>query len=767
MNKKTVLIIVALAMVGVMASFSADAGAAGATKPGLVGLICEKKDFREPASRDVIKHVNYDWTGGPNDWSGYWQGYIEAPFTGEVTFIAEADNGIKLAIGGAVVINGLGRGKARVGKVSTAKGKKYPIKLWYFQDGDPSYLRLYWSWAGRDKVLVDESAFSYSPKDVEHVIGKLPGKYWSVDDAPVHVTGKGSESLDLSYQHGRLAPIVGVQNYQVYRGNREHPEFTGGLRNTYIHAPMLAYWNGTFYLEFLAAPKDEHQDPTVTLLTTSRDGRHWSTPKVIFPPFTPKGDSHQTISHQRMGFYVSPNNRLLVLSFYGRWPSPNEGDGVGRAVREIHNDGTLGPLYFIRYNRHAGWNETNTPYPFYKESGDKGFIEVCDTLMANKLMVQQWYEEDRSTDGFYVLEGDGFCCKAFDWYTRKDGRIVGFWKAGCAALSSDGGKTWSERKKLPSIIVGHAKMWGQRTDDGRFAFVYNPHFEWRFPLVVNTGDDGRVFSNMACIHGEMPNQRYEGGAKDMGPQYVRGITPGNGNPPGDDMWLVYSVNKEDIWASKVPVPVRDRVDEWVDDTFDGLITGGTVDNWNIYCPVWATVEVAEYPGVADKSLKLSDKEPYDYAKAARVFPNSKTVTVKFDLLARQTKHGRMEIEILSRTGTRPVRITLSGTGKIAAVDGGKTVELLPYSADTWLSFKINVNTALGKYNLAVNGKDVLRDAHFAEKTDAVHRISFRTGKYRRLGKGLKQEGASLPNAGNPAKEAIYYINKVSVWNKNY
>ena len=38
MNKKTILIIVALAVVGVMASFSADAGAAGTTKAGLVGI---------------------------------------------------------------------------------------------------------------------------------------------------------------------------------------------------------------------------------------------------------------------------------------------------------------------------------------------------------------------------------------------------------------------------------------------------------------------------------------------------------------------------------------------------------------------------------------------------------------------------------------------------------------------------------------------------------------------------------------------------------
>ncbi|MHC4574677.1 MAG: hypothetical protein ACYS76_11195, partial [Planctomycetota bacterium] len=126
---------------------------------------------------------------------------------------------------------------------------------------------------------------------------------------------------------------------------------------------------------------------------------------------------------------------------------------------------------------------------------------MCETLMANKLMVQQWWEEDRSEDGFYMLSGEGFKCKAFNWYRRKDGTVVGLFKAGYTAFSSDGGRSWSEIKKLPSVIVGHAKMWGQQTEDGRYAFVYNPHFEWRYPLVVTTSDNGRAFSNMACVHG--------------------------------------------------------------------------------------------------------------------------------------------------------------------------------------------------------------------------------------------------------------------------
>lgn len=743
---------------------------AAAETPGLVGLVFEKPGFREPASKDVIKHLAHEWTGGPGDWSARWRGALEGPVTGEVTFFAEADNGLRLEIDGKVVIDGLGRGEARSGKLSLVAGRKVSMRVDYFQDGDPSYLRLYWSWAGQERVPVDPAALSYDAEDERLVMEALPEDYWSPDDAPLRATAEGSEWLDLSYQDGRLAPVVGVESRQVFRGNREHPELAGELPFTYNHAPMLAYWNGRFFLEFLAAPRDEHQDPTMTLLTSSVDGRRWSAPRVVFPAFTPEGDDHQTLAHQRMGFYVPPDGeRLLVTAFYGRWPSPNEGLGIGRVVREVGKDGRLGPIYFIRYNRHVGWDETNTPYPFFRTSPDPGFVAACEALLADKLVVQQWWEEDRSPDGFYRIGGEGFEGKAFAWYTRADGVVVGLWKAGYAASSPDGGQTWSERRKLPSVIVGHAKMWGQQTDDGRFAFVYNPHFEWRYPLALHTSEDGRTFGDMACVQCELPDTRYQGGAKDVGPQYIRGITPGNGDAPGDDMWLVYSMNKEDIWISRVPVPIRSRVERWVDDGFDTLIPGGPVDGWNLYAPAWAPVDVAEFPSVVDKSLRLADAEPHDHATAIRVFPETSEVEVSFRLLPRPADAGRLEIEVLGRSGQRPVRIALTDTGWVQAQRGEERVDLLRYEAGDWLSLELTVRSGAGTYDLAINGRRVLEDATFAEPVGAVERLSFRTGVYRQLGSGLGLGRADeddvapdRPGAGERVPEAVFFIDDVSI-----
>jgi hypothetical protein len=735
---------------------------AGASSTGLAGVICEKWDFREPAARDIIKHLNHNWTGGPGDWSAYYQGFIEGPFTGVVTLSAEADNGLRIMVGDTVVMDGLGRGLDRTGSIDMIRGEKQPFKVWYLQDGDPSYLRVYWSWEGREKVIVDEHAFSHSPSDERHAVSLLPWDFWSEEEAPFVIDASGRETLDLAYQHGRLLPAVGTENYQVVRSNREFPEWAGGLKDTYLHAPMLAYWNGRFYLEYLAAPVGEHEDPTVTLLTSSTDGMDWASPEVLFPAFLPAGDSHMTISHQRMGFYVSSDHRLLILSFYGRWPSPNEGFGIGRAVREIYRDGSAGPLYFIRYNRHAGWNESNTPFPFYRASPDDGFVRACDELMSDRLRVQQWWEEDRSEDGFYLMSGDGFKCKAFNWYTRQDGLMVGLFKAAWTAYSEDQGASWSEIRKVPSMIVGEAKMWGQQTEDGRYALVYNPHFEWRYPLVANVSDDGKRFGDMALIHGELPPVRYQGNAKDVGPQYVRGITQGNGDPPGDDLWLTYSMNKEDIWISRVPTPIRTSVDAWIDCDFDSMKTAGEVEDWNITSLVWAPVNLAELPSRSDKSLRFSDADPYDYARAQRVFPVCRNLKLSFQLLPEQSDHGRLEIDVLDRMGYRPVRLALTSDGQITAANGDRKLVVDVYRPYEWLTVTVEADLDAAIWSLGVDGRKALADAAFAEEVTEFQRVSFRTGAYRKLGIGSDENAKDLPNAGEPVDEAVYYLNNVAI-----
>jgi hypothetical protein len=579
----------------------------------------------------------------------------------------------------------------------------------------------------------------------------------------------GGVSIDPAPHDGRLRPAIGVANYQTFRANRTHPERAEGFGWTYNHAPMLAYWNDTFYQEYLSNPVDEHIAPGHTLVVTSRDGRTWSQPQVVFPAYEPPpgtrmpAGSNGYMMHQRMGFYVAPNGRLLVLAFYGHAENPFREGGIGRVGREAYEDGTYGPIYFIRYSSHANWNESNTSYPLYTRSPDKGFVEACEALLADKLMTFQWWDEDRGPEGFYPAQQAG---QALSFYHRKDGKVVALWKWSLGALSADGGKSFSTPVKLPTITMDGAKIWGQRTPDGRYALVYNPttYSEHRYPLGIVTGDDGIIFDDLLLVHGEVPPRRFFGRWKDYGPQYIRGIAEGNGTPPGDAVWVTYSMNKEDMWVSRIPTPVRYRVDGPVADDFDAVESGGHVPDWNIYSPLWAPVQVVDSPSGGGKCLELRDEDPYDYAKAVRVFQEGTKAEISCRVLAQQSDSGMLDIEVVDRFGNRPVRLRFDGDGRIKAVNGNDLVDVQPYKPGAWYKLDIAVDaTPFGHYDLSIDGRKVVTAAAIAEAVLSVERLSFRTGPYRDQPTRQTDNEAPhdpLPGADEPAPVAVYDIKDV-------
>ena len=156
-------------------------------------------------------------------------------------------------------------------------------------------------------------------------------------------------------------------------------------------------------------------------------------------------------------------------------------------------------------------------------------MDACDTLLADKLKTMQWWEEDRSDDGFsHTVTG----LQAPSVFHRKDGMAVVLWKASWTALSSDEGQHWSKPVKAPTIITDGAKVWGQRTGDGRYALVYNPANDGthRWPLAITTSADGVVFDQLLAVHGEVAPRRFVGHSKDFGSQDGGGISEGDGEP---------------------------------------------------------------------------------------------------------------------------------------------------------------------------------------------------------------------------------------------
>ena len=535
----------------------------------------------------------------------------------------------------------------------------------------------------------------------------------------------GGEICNPRLHEGGLRYAIGTENIQVMRANRTHPEAADGYGWTYNHAANITYWNGRFYLQYLSNPSDEHQPPGHTLIVSSSDGRSWGKPQVAFPVYTPpEGITPQKpyygyIMHQRMGFYTAPNGRLLTLAFYGHSYDPFRQGGIGRVVREVYRDGTMGPIYFIRYTSHADWNESNTSYPLYIRSKDKGFREACQALLADPLKTLQWIDEDRGLDGFYHLKDSINRVQATSYFHRKDGHVVALWKWSYAALSADEGMSWSTPVRIPSLIMAGGKNWGQRTRDGRYAMVYNPieTQPYRYPLVAVTSDDGIRFDSMAVVHGEVPPRRFFGENKDFGPCYVRGITEGEQQPDDQNMWLAYTVNKEDVWVSRVPLPVRTTWEGPVDDDFSTMSPGAPIANWNIYRPRWCDVFIDD-----DHRLCLTDSDTYDYARAIRVFQTAEHARISFVVNIVSEGDEPFEVDVTDRHGERA--LSLSFNRGVVSMAGKVVGRYLLGSEQT---ITLDVDTR-GSGTTRCAGI-VVPNLHAVSQ---VERISFRTGPYRSL-----------------------------------
>lgn len=577
----------------------------------------------------------------------------------------------------------------------------------------------------------------------------------------------GTALANVDYHHGQLSPAVGVHNIQAFRANREHPELAGGHSWTYNHAPMLAFWHQTFYLEYLSTPVGEHIPPGETLMMTSKDGYHWSAPEVIFPPYkVPDGFKKKdypgvakdmfAVMHQRIGFYTTKGGRLLALAYYGvvmdDKDDPNDGNGIGRVVREVLPNGKYGPVYFIRNN--SAWDKSKSTYPFYTSSKDKGFVAACDELLAQPLMVQQWVEESDRNDPLIPLKRP---IKALSFYHLADHRVVGLWKNALTSISKDEGKTWVFNPlRAPGFVNSNAKIWGQRTADGRYATVYNPS-EFRWPLAISTSDDGLNYTDLLLVNGEITSMRYGGNFKSYGPQYVRGIQEGDGNPGDGNIWVTYSMNKEDIWLAAIPTPVTAKVVSPVNEVFADMKAGTELRYWNLYSPLWATAQIENQPD-GKKALVLRDRDKFDFSKAERVIPAAKHTVVEFTVIPAQADKGVLQIEFTDGRGQAAVRLLFDKDSLFKTKAGYRYSTVTKYEKSKSYTVKIELNTATRSYELTVNGVKKGTKIFFAPVAD-IERVTFRTGDVRRFPDAdtPTDQDFDLKDPGSSDPEAVYAI----------
>lgn len=362
-------------------------------------------------------------------------------------------------------------------------------------------------------------------------------------------------NFDLSTGGLKIAP--GLETYYVIRSNKEHPEQAEGLGWTYQHHPDIAVWHGRLYVGWNSCKIDEDTWPSRELLSSSVNGKEWTKPIEMFP---------QGISTPlRMYFYLAPNGRMLLIAGLRKnQERTKERDKNSLVVRELLADHSLGDIFTLKSPDES---TSKNPLP-YDKSQDEGFIEACTQLLSDNIFLQQqdygnmvepaqrmkWNNPENWIGNDELKKESENFGKAMCFFVRKDGALVGIGKKRWVTVSHDNGKTWSQPTQPQSLITGMGKVWGQGSSDGRYVLIYNPDLTRRWPLVMLTSDDGITFRNPVALNGDLPQRRYEGLYKDPGLSYHRGLSKWNndGSLKDNALWLVYSLNKEDICVIRVP-----------------------------------------------------------------------------------------------------------------------------------------------------------------------------------------------------------------------
>src|SRR5690606_30321430 len=176
--------------------------------------------------------------------------------------------------------------------------------------------------------------------------------------------------------------------------------------------------------------------------------------------------------------------------------------------------------------------------------------------------------------------------------------------------------------------------------------------------------------------------------------------------------------------------------------------------WNFHSPVWAPITISKAPN-GQNALKLSDKDPYDFAKAEHVFAESEEFTVEFCVLPAQNKSGSLIIELQDEKNAPGIRLAFESDGVLQSKRKHRHRQLLSYEAGKEYCFQLYINTKDQSCKALVNGQS--ERVEFDGPIKKFSRIGFKTGESVKVFDNDLTESPDVANAGIPAEEFSFHI----------
>jgi len=336
---------------------------------------------------------------------------------------------------------------------------------------------------------------------------------------------------------------------------------------TYSHHGHILHFRDSFFATWSNHSADEDAPGQRVLLSRSVDGgRTWTAPSEVLPPLDhtePAGrDGWDRRTMCANGFALA-DGALYAIGECWQHGGGYRGEdmGLGRLCRSIAPDGQLGPVF---------WLHDQSPRPLKGFAAYPGAADLRFGATAAKIRSYLARPEHCPTWEFRYQTtrpqaGDGhlLCEPTYAWRLR-DGTFVRLWRDlggsrfNYASFSRDDGRSWTlgVRTNFPDAS---ARSNAGTLPDGTVYVISNIRrgnmsgIPARVPLAISLSSNGLAFDRVGILAHGLPSQRYAGRWKGQGFQYPHSIVVAG------HLWVIYSVNKEDVWVSSVSLEELKRI----------------------------------------------------------------------------------------------------------------------------------------------------------------------------------------------------------------
>jgi chitodextrinase len=252
---------------------------------GLSGQYFDSPDFSgAPVVSRLDPQVDFSWgmgspaaAVGADDFTARWTGELEARFSEPYTLSTISDDGVRVWLDGKLLIDSWSEHSAKedAALVELAAGRRYPLKIEYFELGGAATARLLWSSPSQPKQVVPRSQLYPAAMSAPPAADTQP------PSAPqgMSFTAKSQTSVTMSWQAS--TDNVGVTGYRLYRNGAQVGTTTG---LTYTFSNLACGTSYTLAVEaFDAAGNASNRAEASGVVTT--DGCATTPP----PPPPPSG----------------------------------------------------------------------------------------------------------------------------------------------------------------------------------------------------------------------------------------------------------------------------------------------------------------------------------------------------------------------------------------------------------------------------------------------------------------------------------------------